>query len=123
MQSSRLDTGGIVLEQQLQTLNASQRAAVWAERIAACRSSELSVRAWCRENQVSEKTYYYWQHRLFRMVTEQQATFAEVTRASGISRKPDLTATVRIGRAEADVYSGADTETIETVLRFLSHAE
>ena len=65
------------MEQGLQKLNAGQRTAVWAERIAACRSSDLTVRAWCREKQLSEKTYYYWQHRLFKLAAEQQASFAE----------------------------------------------
>lgn len=110
------------MEQGLQTLNADQRAAVWAERIAACRSSELSVRAWCRENQLSEKTYYYWQHRIFKLATEQRTSFAEITPAA-VECMPAIAATVRIGRSEAAIYNGADTGTVETVLNFLNHAE
>ena len=52
------------MEHRLQTLNAAQRVELWAERIAECRSSGMSVRAWCREKEISEKTYYYWQRRL-----------------------------------------------------------
>ena len=110
------------MEQGLQKLNAGQRTAVWAERISACRSSDLTVRAWCRENQLSEKTFYYWQHRIFKLAAEQQATFAEITPAA-VERMPALTASVRVCRIEAEIYQGADTGTVETILRFLSHAE
>ena len=47
------------MEQELQKLNADQRLAVWTQRIADCRSSGKSVKHWCQENDISEKTYYY----------------------------------------------------------------
>ena len=31
----------------------------WAEMVRACRSSGISVRRWCMENGVNQKTYYY----------------------------------------------------------------
>lgn len=49
------------MEQELQKLNADQRLAVWTQRISECRSSGKGVKYWCRENDISEKTYYYWQ--------------------------------------------------------------
>ena len=60
------------MDQGLQKLNADQRLAVWTQRIAECRSSGTSVKSWCRENGVSEKTYYYWQRRIFKLAQEQQ---------------------------------------------------
>lgn len=57
----------------LQRLNAAQRIQLWVERIAECRSSGKSVRAWCLEYEISEKTYYYWQRRLY----QQMITTAE----------------------------------------------
>lgn len=35
------------MEKNLQTVNRQEKLAVWSERIAACRSSGISVRAWC----------------------------------------------------------------------------
>ena len=35
------------MEKSLQALNRQEKIAVWSERIAACRSSGISVRAWC----------------------------------------------------------------------------
>ena len=60
------------MEQRMQKLNADQRLAVWIQRIADCRSSGKSVKHWCQENDISEKTYYYWQKRIFKMAQEQQ---------------------------------------------------
>ena len=68
------------MEHRLQTLNAAQRVQLWAERIAECRSSGKSVRAWCRENEISEKTYYYWQRRLYEQMVSaaERVDFAEI---------------------------------------------
>ena len=110
------------MDQGLQKLNADQRLAVWMQRIAECRSSGTSVKRWCRENGVSEKTYYYWQRRLFQTLSEQQTVyktaFAEVT-PSQLVCSGKLAVTVRIAGAEADIHSGADASTVETVLRIL----
>ena len=88
----------------------------------ACRSSGMTVRAWCRENGLSEKTYYYWQRRLFQTLSEQQTvyktTFAEVTPLEPVC-SGNVAVTVRIAGAEADIHSGADAATVETVLRIL----
>ena len=86
----------------------------------ACRSSGMTVRAWCPETALSEKTHYYWQRRLFQTLSEQKTVyktaFAEVTPpvCSG-----NVAVTVRIAGAEADIHSGADAATVETVLRIL----
>ena len=108
------------MEQSLQVMSKQERLENWTARIMACRSSGITVRAWCRENGLSEKTYYYWQRRLFQALSEQQAAhetaFAEVTPpvCSG-----NVAVTVRIAGAVADIHSGADASTVETVLRIL----
>ena len=88
----------------------------------ACRSSGMTVRAWCRENGLSEKTYYYWQRRLFQALSEQQVShktaFAEVTPPQPVY-SGNVAVTVRISGAEADIHAGADTAIVETVLRIL----
>ena len=53
------------MEQSLQVMSKQERLENWTARITACRSSGMTVRAWCQENGLSEKTYYYWQRRLF----------------------------------------------------------
>ena len=108
------------MEQSLQVMSRQERLENWTTRIMACRSSGMTVRAWCRENGLSEKTYYYWQRRLFQTLSEQQkvheTAFAEVTPpvCSG-----NVAVTVRIAGAVADIHPGADAVTVETVLRIL----
>lgn len=36
----------------------------WTPIIQKCRSSGIGVRPWCRENNVSEKQFYYWERRI-----------------------------------------------------------
>lgn len=39
-----------------QTMNGQNKLALWAERVSAFRSSGLSVRDWCKENDICEQT-------------------------------------------------------------------
>ncbi len=34
---------------------------IWQERIKACRSSGMTVKAWCKENGFTKQTYYAWE--------------------------------------------------------------
>ena len=103
----------------LQKLNESNKVSEWAERITECRNSGLSVREWCEANQLCTQTYYRWQRRLFEMAQAQQAVqFAEVTPVMA-TRSGSIAVTVRISGNEADIHSGADAATVETVLRIL----
>ena len=105
------------MAKELQAINQDNTIALWAERIAACRNSDLSVAQWCRENEVCVQTYYRWQKKLFSLAqAQQESRFAEITptHVSG-----DIAVTIRIAGAEADIHCGADAVTIETVLRIL----
>lgn len=113
------DTGVFFMGKDLQTLNGQNKLALWAGRISECRNSGQNVKTWCRENGVCEQTYYKWQKRLFEMAQAQQAVqFAAVTPIHAV-RCGNVAVTVRISGAEADIHSGADAATAETVLRIL----
>ena len=106
------------MEQGLQKLNADQRLAVWTQRISDCRSSGIGVKRWCQENAVSEKTYYYWQKRIFRMAREQQTPeFAELRSIQPIS---SAVASLSISGVSVQVYAGADESTLSALFRALS---
>ena len=110
------------MEQSLQVMSKQERLENWTARIMACRSRGTTVRAWCQENGLSEKTYYYWQRRLFQTLSEQQGAhktaFAEVTPPQPVC-SGNVAVTVRISRVEADIHNGADASTVETVRRIL----
>ena len=42
----------------------------WSSKIAECRSSGMSVRAWCAEQGIPIKTYYYWEKRFVTEATQ-----------------------------------------------------
>ncbi len=106
--------------------------AEWRTRVTECRSSGMSVRAWCAEQNIGYKTYYRWEREILQIAGEALATaprredatpvFAELP-APAKKQKPTLAATVRIGVASLDVYSGADAEIVTALCRALSHAE
>lgn len=107
------------MSKDLQTLNGQIKLAVWAGRISECRSSGQKVKVWCRENGICEQTYYKWQRRLFEMAqAQQEVSFAEVTPLQPV-RSSKVAVTVRVAGAEADIHSGANAATVETVLRIL----
>ena len=103
------------MEKSLQTLNQQEKVAVWSERIAACRSSGISVRAWCEGNGISTASYYKWQKKLFCLAAQTAPQFAEVC----VAPAAKISATVHLGNVSVDVHSGADAETTAMVLQIL----
>ncbi|MBP3427694.1 MAG: IS66 family insertion sequence element accessory protein TnpB [Clostridia bacterium] len=106
------------MEQGLQKLNADQRLAVWTQRIAGCRSSGKSVKHWCQENDISEKTYYYWQRRIFRIAQEQQSP--EFTELHSFRAVSAVAASLEISGVNVQVYAGADESTLSALFHALS---
>jgi hypothetical protein len=107
------------MEQSLQSLSANQRLTEWGERIAACRNSGLSVRTWCREHEVKEKTYFYWQRRVYQTLSAQQEPYFEEVPFTKRSGRQEILATLRVNCIEADIYAGTDAGTIEIICRAL----
>lgn len=103
------------MEQSLQRLNANQRVEVWGQRIAACRSSGMTVREWCSQEGLSEKTYYYWQRKLYQMVLE-ESSFVEIP-ATPTPTTSAVVATVQISGICASIHPGADEQTLASLLR------
>ena len=55
----------------VQELKLAARMQEWSARIAECRSSGMSVRAWCREQGIAIQTYYHWEKRFITEATQQ----------------------------------------------------
>ena len=60
---SKLRHGGIEMADVL-ALRSEYRLQQWAQVVKSCNTSGLSNREFCRQHQISEKTYYYWLRRL-----------------------------------------------------------
>ena len=101
-----------------------------SQRVADCRSSGLSVTRWCAEHDIKPKTYYNWQKKVFAAMIEQQRQMEEAREpelrflevpAPSVQNK--LVATVRIGEASLDVYSGANAEVVAVLCKVLSNVK
>ena len=104
------------METGLQTVNQQRKLSEWAERVTACRSSGLSVKKWCRENSVSEQTYYKWQRRLYELAQNRQENrFTEITPQA--MNRSGVAVTVQLGGVELAIHNGANAAIIEAVLR------
>ncbi|MFI3226579.1 MAG: IS66 family insertion sequence element accessory protein TnpB [Clostridia bacterium] len=102
----------------LQMMNHSNKVAVWSERIATCRSSGQTVGQWCQEAGIPVSTYYNWQRKLFQKLQEtEEICFAEVP-TKHISGN-NTVATLHIGGACVELYNGANTELIHSLVEAL----
>ena len=103
----------------LQVYNEQNNLAQWAQVVAQCRDSGLSVRQWCQEHGVNVSSYYKWQRKVYAAAkAQQESRFVDVTPAQSVA-VGSVAVTVRIAGAEADIHNGADVATVETVLRIL----
>ena len=104
----------------------NQRLNEWGQMVQAYRNSRKSVSAWCSENDINEKTYYYRQRKVCSALpancetrpSGNQIAFAEVPLVwNGTALKSAIT--VRMRSAEIDIPNGADPRMVEIVLRHL----
>lgn len=65
------------MKNELQIFNSQQRMAYWNDAVSKCRSSGMTVRDWCNREGINEKTYYYWQRKIFK-VTAKETEFVEI---------------------------------------------
>ena len=112
--------GGVGMNSGIQTYNEQQKLSEWAEKVARCRDSGLSVRQWCDANGVNVSTFYKWQRKIYGFTQSQQEfRFTEVTPDDSVVISYSFAAIIRIGTVEASIHNGADPVTLENVFRLL----
>ena len=104
---------------------------LWIDRIKECKSSNMTVTAWCEENDINVKTYYYWMRKIKREAFEKLPaeckarqpivappagpSFAEIPIA------PMMTAgaavVIKINGISIEIQDGASRNTIENTLQ------
>ena len=110
----------------------------WAEQIKECKQSGSTVREWCKGNGVSLKTYYNRMKRVREELLDaiDNESAMQLSRRDGGSTQKQIEApvfaalpmpqknvsavTVHIGLHVAEIYNGAEAETVESVLRTLA---
>ncbi len=103
----------------------------WSGRIAECRSSGKTVKAWCEAEGVSIKTYYYWEKRIIAEAS-QQANLPVTTQSSKLMRvNPETLSdgntfnseacfTIRQGESAIILPIGSNVETIADLVKALN---
>ena len=99
----------------LQKYNTGTKLIQWSERVNACRSSGMPVKAWCAQEGYSEKTYYYWQRKVFQASQNQSEQFVEVS--GNIPIRNTVAATVSVNGYCIEIHSGADKKTLTALLQ------
>lgn len=116
---------------ELSKLNHRKNLALWQQLVQECRQSGMTVKAWCAQKGISEKSYYYRQKKVWEAVQQQkteQDTGGTVKLPAIIPcATPIATASsesiqtpVLVMRSTAwtvEVNSGCDPELLRLVLR------
>lgn len=108
----------------------------WTPIIQKCRSSGIGVRPWCRENNVSEKKFYYWERRIKGKIFEtqkenklhNQANFVElpVPIKSSITRfTPTFRAdiVIHVGNNVLEISNTVSENLLSMVLKVMSNVK
>ncbi len=115
----------------VQELKLAARMHEWSGRIAECRSSGMSVRAWCKEQGIAIQTYYHWEKRFVTEAT-QQLSLPAPTQAGILMRvNPDALPgdtdstisygiTIRHGESVITLPAGSSAETIADLVKALN---
>lgn len=126
----------------VRTMKHAAKLAEWSEKVQACRSSGLSVKKWCEENNVCSKTYYSWERVYLAEVSKQLAIGEQlpVARANQIirvdpSQMPDekevngaaaadqttsnVKITLRYGGMSVEMPDGMEIEQIAVLMKAL----
>ena len=91
--------------------------------------SGLSIREWCRENNISHGKFYYWlrvirEETLIKagtLVVTGQAQFAEIKPSVDVSKinNQDICAVLRSNGNEIEILNGANPNTLEAILKII----
>ena len=94
----------------IQTINDNARLNQWKLTIQECRSSGVSVRKWCQQNDVSEASYYYYLKKIRQSIIEEGAdsqNFFPVVLEKQSKNDPEL---IEITKGDIHIQLPDDTD-------------
>jgi hypothetical protein len=105
----------------------------WIGIVRDCRSSGKTIKTWCDDNGINLKSYYYWQRKVCLetcreieavqkpmpevLPIKEKSVFAELSIPKNNVGK--IAVSIQRDNMHINVYSGADTSTLETVFATL----
>ncbi len=115
----------------IQDLKYQKMLTVWAARVADRQSRGLSVKDWCRENNVGKATFYKWQREVIKCAGQLQDNilhnteqdFIEVDTApfmnEAVPAASVQVAAIQIGRTTVQLYSNISADLAAAICRAL----
>lgn len=100
---------------QVSLVKADVRKNQWAEIIQACQSSGMTVKAWCLENGINIKSYYY---RLRKLREELCNSVQQAVPVCSVSSPHSVV--IRSGNVTAEIPDGISAATINAVVKAVS---
>ena len=97
----------------------------WELAIQECRSSELSVKQWCRERGITTTTYYRWEREVLSSATPRlpeaaPEVFVEIPNPSRQCQNvAEPSATLRIGESSIELYQEIGPELMLAIIKGL----
>lgn len=125
-------------------LKQQAKIAKWHERVVDCRSSGMSVRAWCEMQKIAESTYYRWENMILNMAdgkippqvpsvaicsaSPTRPAFVELpapkkVNDTSLHSASTAIATIHCGPVSIDIYPGAETSFIVALCKELQYAQ
>lgn len=113
---------------EIQTLTRDYRMQQWAGIITRRNGSGMSIRAWCEEQGINQKSYYYWQRKLREAVSAQSrglstANFPVPQGWTTLSMQEESSGTqglvVEVGGCRINVQTQTDTALLARVCQAL----
>lgn len=100
----------------VQYINNDFKTKQWMQRIKECRESGLSVRKWCRQNNLCEQTYYNWLKKIRTLAVESGALPAHTF--VSLDKVDQEKENIIITRGSIRIEFPSDTD-IETITRII----
>ena len=115
----------------VQELKHAARLQEWSARVAECRSSGISVKAWCAEQGIALKTYYNWEKQIVKAATQQYALPVSAQTGVLMQVNPDTMPSDEMGTIENSIIirhgesvitlpAGSSAETVADLVKALN---
>ena len=103
----------------------------WSTKIAECRSSGMTVKAWCTEQGISAQTYYRWEKRFVEKASQQLSLQASTQSGMLMRVNPDALPggdeagigsgiTIRHGESVITLPAGSSAEAVADLVKALN---
>ena len=92
----------------------------WQKIMEMQQASGVNKSAWCREQGINLKTFYYWQKKLGSISTEKPQNFVEAVITEPVSASSKIQ--LYVGNIRIDVFDGVNAELLAKTIRAINAA-